>query len=70
MHVFLRVRLFTHVRMVFAGQLAVGLHDFIRRGGFLHAEDLIVILEFHFIFPPFPFLAVQASRLELSRARA
>jgi hypothetical protein len=46
-HAGLRVGLLADVGVVFARQLAIGLLDFVGGGGLGHAENLVVVLEFH-----------------------
>src|SRR4029077_13625056 len=43
----LRVRLLAHIGVVLARQPPVGGLDLIRAGGSLHAQDLVVVTEFH-----------------------
>src|SRR6266446_3031907 len=43
----LRVRLLAHIGVVLARQPPVGGLDLIRGGGSLHAQDLVVVTEFH-----------------------
>jgi hypothetical protein len=44
---FFGVLLLGHVRMVFAGELAIGLLDRVLGGRSFHAQNLVVVLVFH-----------------------
>src|SRR5690606_13362538 len=44
----LGVRFLAHVRVVFAGELAIGTLDLVLRGAALDTEDFVVVAKFHF----------------------